>query len=201
MVVPTGHSHAIRGRHPRGSLSLAVDRSVLRARARAQGGRAVNAGRREGPPDLGGRGSRPGDVPRAEEAVPTGKGPVPRGRAPHPIGKAALRRDGDDLTIIAYGSMSHFAVEAADRLAEEGIEVTVIDLRTLRPLDWPTIEAAVERTSKVLIVHEDTGSWDTAPRWPPRSRRSRSNGSTPRFSDTRVPRYRHSRMRPRSRTW
>jgi pyruvate/2-oxoglutarate/acetoin dehydrogenase E1 component len=42
-------------------------------------------------------------------------------------------------------------------LAEEGIEVTVIDLRTLRPLDWPTIEAAVERTSKVLIVHEDTG--------------------------------------------
>jgi len=85
------------------------------------------------------------------------KGPYPEGEHRIPLGKAALRRDGDDLTIIAYGSMSHFAVEAADRLAEEGIEVTVIDLRTLRPLDWPTIEAAVERTSKVLIVHEDTG--------------------------------------------
>ena len=85
------------------------------------------------------------------------KGPYPEGEHRIPLGRAALRRDGDDLTIIAYGSMSHFAVEAADRLAEEGIEVTVIDLRTLRPLDWPTIEAAVERTSKVLIVHEDTG--------------------------------------------
>jgi 2-oxoisovalerate dehydrogenase E1 component len=85
------------------------------------------------------------------------KGPYPEGEHRIPLGKAALRRDGDDLTIIAYGSMSHFAVEAAERLAEEGIEVTVIDLRTLRPLDWPTIEAAVERTSKVLIVHEDTG--------------------------------------------
>jgi 2-oxoisovalerate dehydrogenase E1 component len=83
------------------------------------------------------------------------KGNVPSGQHRVPIGRAALRRDGSDLTIIAYGTMSHFAVEAADRLAEEGISATVLDLRSLRPLDWPSIEAAVERTSKVLIVHED----------------------------------------------
>ncbi|MCZ7534125.1 MAG: thiamine pyrophosphate-dependent enzyme [Acidimicrobiia bacterium] len=82
-------------------------------------------------------------------------GPIPTGDHRVPIGKAALRRIGDDLTIIAYGTMSHFAVEAADKLAGEGIDVTVLDLRSLRPLDWPTIEAAVQRTSKVLIVHED----------------------------------------------
>ena len=83
-------------------------------------------------------------------------GPVPDHHSV-PIGKAALRRAGDDLTIIAYGTMAHFAVEAADALAEDGIDATVIDLRSLVPLDWPTIEAAVQRTSKVLIVHEDNG--------------------------------------------
>jgi 2-oxoisovalerate dehydrogenase E1 component beta subunit len=82
-------------------------------------------------------------------------GPLPPGDHRVPIGKAALRRDGGDLTIIAYGAMAHFAVEAADRLAEEGVEVSVLDLRSLKPLDWPSINAAVERTSKVLIVYED----------------------------------------------
>ena len=82
-------------------------------------------------------------------------GPMPGPDHRIPIGKAALRRMGNDLTIIAYGTMSHFAVEAAEQLANEGIDVTVLDLRSLQPLDWPTIEAAVQRTSKVLIVHED----------------------------------------------
>jgi 2-oxoisovalerate dehydrogenase E1 component len=85
------------------------------------------------------------------------KGPVPGAGHRVPIGQAALRRDGDDLTIIAYGAMCYFAVEAADQLAAEGINATVLDLRSLRPLDWPSIEAAVARTSKVLIVHEDNG--------------------------------------------
>ena len=83
------------------------------------------------------------------------KDPVPADDYRVPIGQAAVRRIGDDLTIIAYGAMSHFAVEAADDLLKEGIEATVLDLRSLRPLDWPSIEAAVKRTSKVLIVHED----------------------------------------------
>jgi 2-oxoisovalerate dehydrogenase E1 component len=82
-------------------------------------------------------------------------GPVPE--SPHrvPIGKAALRREGDDLTIIAYGTMAHFAVEASDLLRQDDIEAAVLDLRSLRPLDWPSIERAVRRNGKVLIVHED----------------------------------------------
>jgi len=66
-----------------------------------------------------------------------------------------VRRVGTDLTIIAYGTMAHFAVEAADLLSEQGIDATVLDLRSLKPLDWPSIEAAIQRTSKALIVHED----------------------------------------------
>jgi len=84
-------------------------------------------------------------------------GPIPEPTHKVPIGRAALRRNGTDLTIIAYGAMAHFSVEAADELAKEGIKVSVLDLRSLRPLDWPSIEAAVRSTSKVLIVHEDNG--------------------------------------------
>ena len=83
------------------------------------------------------------------------KGMVPAGPYRVPIGTAALRRTGSDLTIIAYGTMAYFAAEASDRLAQEGIGAEVLDLRTLRPLDWVSVEAAVERTSKVLIVYED----------------------------------------------
>jgi len=83
------------------------------------------------------------------------KGMVPAGPHRVPIGTAALRRTGSDLTIIAYGTMAYFAAEASDRLAQEGIGAEVLDLRTLRPLDWVSVEAAVRRTSKVLIVYED----------------------------------------------
>ncbi len=83
------------------------------------------------------------------------QGPVPEGPHRVPIGKAALRRKGDDLTIIAYGTMAHFAVEASDKLRKEDVEAAVLDLRSLRPLDWPSIERAVRRNGKVLIVHED----------------------------------------------
>ncbi len=83
------------------------------------------------------------------------KGPYPEGEHKVPLGKAAVRRTGDDVTVIAYGSMAHFALEAAERVAEDGVDTHVIDLRSLKPLDWPTIEAAVQRNGKVLIVHED----------------------------------------------
>jgi 2-oxoisovalerate dehydrogenase E1 component beta subunit len=73
-----------------------------------------------------------------------------------PIGKAAVRREGRDLTIISYAAMAHTALEAAVELAKEGIEAEVIDLRTLLPLDRGTIIASVKKTSKLLIVHEDT---------------------------------------------
>ena len=83
------------------------------------------------------------------------KGPYPEGEYRIPLGKAALRRGGDDLVIIAYGAMAHFSVEAADQLSAEGIEASVLDLRTLKPLDWPSVEAAVQKTGKALIVYED----------------------------------------------
>jgi len=83
------------------------------------------------------------------------KGPYPEGDYRVPIGKAALRRVGTDLTIIAYGTMAHFAMEAAERMATDGVEAEVLDLRSIRPLDWASVEAAVQRTGKILIVHED----------------------------------------------
>jgi 2-oxoisovalerate dehydrogenase E1 component beta subunit len=82
-------------------------------------------------------------------------GPFPEGAHTVPLGKAAVRRSGEDLFIIAYGAMAHFAMEAADQLVAEGIDAGVLDLRSLKPLDWPSVEAAVEATGKILIVHED----------------------------------------------
>jgi 2-oxoisovalerate dehydrogenase E1 component len=83
------------------------------------------------------------------------KGPYPEGEHRIPLGKAAIRHSGTDLTIIAYGAMAHFAMEAVPVLEELGISPEVIDLRSLRPLDWPTIESSVKKTSRALIVHED----------------------------------------------
>ena len=73
-----------------------------------------------------------------------------------PIGKAAVRREGRDLTIISYAAMMHTSLEAADLLAREGIEAEVLDLRTLCPLDREAILASVRKTNKLLVVHEDT---------------------------------------------
>ena len=83
------------------------------------------------------------------------KGPVPEGDEIVPIGQASIRREGGDATLITYGAMVAPALEAADRLAKEGVEVEVIDLRTLQPFDKSAILASVEKTSRVLIVHED----------------------------------------------
>jgi 2-oxoisovalerate dehydrogenase E1 component beta subunit len=73
-----------------------------------------------------------------------------------PIGKAAVRRQGRDLTIVSYAAMAHVSLEAAAQLAREGIDAEVIDLRTLLPLDRETILRSVKKTNKLLIVHEDT---------------------------------------------
>ncbi len=72
------------------------------------------------------------------------------------IGKARTHREGGDVSIITYGMMVHESQKAADQLAEEGIEVEIIDLRTLLPLDEDAILETVRKTSRVLIVHEDT---------------------------------------------
>ena len=83
------------------------------------------------------------------------KGPVPEGDDIVPIGVAATRREGDDVTLLTYGAMVTPCLEAADRLSQEGVEVEVIDLRTLLPFDKAAIFASVEKTNRVLIVHED----------------------------------------------
>lgn len=83
------------------------------------------------------------------------KGTYPQGDHVVALGRAAIRRTGADVTIVAYGAMSHFCVEAAAILESEGVDAEVIDLRSLKPLDWPTIEASVMKTSRILIVHED----------------------------------------------
>lgn len=73
-----------------------------------------------------------------------------------PIGKAAVAREGASLTLVTYGMMVTLSLEAAAELAKEGIEVEVIDLRTLHPLDRPAIIESVKKTNRLLIVHEAT---------------------------------------------
>jgi len=82
------------------------------------------------------------------------KGIVPEGDYSVPLGQAVVSRAGQDLTIIAYSIMVPRALEAAEQLAEEGIEVEVIDLRSLKPLDNETIIKSVSKTGRVLIAHE-----------------------------------------------
>ncbi len=83
------------------------------------------------------------------------KGGYPAGEHRVPLGRAALRRAGSDLTLIAYGTMAYFAIEAAEILAERGIDAGVLDLRSIKPLDWASIEAQVQITGKILVIHED----------------------------------------------
>lgn len=76
--------------------------------------------------------------------------------APIPLGRAKVARPGRDLSVITYGAMVQTALATADQLAARGIEVEVLDLRTLLPLDCDAIVATARKTSKVLILHEDT---------------------------------------------
>jgi len=73
-----------------------------------------------------------------------------------PIGKAKVAWEGRDVTIVTYGAMVWVAQEAADKLAEEEISIEIVDLRTLLPLDRETVCESVKKTSKVLLLHEDT---------------------------------------------
>ncbi len=83
------------------------------------------------------------------------RGEVPDGEFVVPLGRARVTHPGSQVTVIAYGLMAHYALEAADRVAEEGISVEVVDLRTLRPLDKDTVLTSVRKTGKCLIAYED----------------------------------------------
>ena len=75
---------------------------------------------------------------------------------PLPLGRAALRRAGDDLAVISYGAYVHVALRVAERLAADGIQASVLDLRSLAPLDKATVLAVARHCSRVLIIPEDS---------------------------------------------
>ncbi len=83
------------------------------------------------------------------------RGDVPDTDYTVPLGRASVTREGSQLTVIAYGLMAHYALEAADVVSDEGISVEVVDLRTLRPLDKETVLHSVRKTGKCLVVYED----------------------------------------------
>lgn len=76
-----------------------------------------------------------------------------------PFGKAKVVREGDDLTIVTYGALVQRSLVAAKQAAKDGIEVEVIDLRSLNPYDWAAIERSVKKTNRVIVAHEDSLSW------------------------------------------
>ena len=83
------------------------------------------------------------------------RGDVPDTDYTVPLGRAAVTRPGSRITVVAYGLMAHYALEAADVVGEEGISVEVVDLRTLRPIDKETVLTSVRKTGKCLVVYED----------------------------------------------
>ena len=82
------------------------------------------------------------------------KGEVPEGEYTLPIGVADIKRTGDDVTIVSFGKIIKEAYKAVDQLAKEGISCEVIDLRTVRPLDYQTIFASVKKTNRLVILEE-----------------------------------------------
>ncbi|WP_026564034.1 alpha-ketoacid dehydrogenase subunit beta [Bacillus sp. UNC41MFS5] len=84
------------------------------------------------------------------------KGEVPTDDYTLPIGKADVKRKGEDITVITYGLCVHFALQAAEKLAKDGISAHILDLRTVYPLDKEAIIEAASKTGKVLLITEDT---------------------------------------------
>jgi pyruvate/2-oxoglutarate/acetoin dehydrogenase E1 component len=82
------------------------------------------------------------------------KGEVPEGEYLIPIGEAEVAKEGSDVTVIAHSTMLHFALQAAEKLGQDGVDVEVVDPRTLRPLDVTTLVASVRKTHRAVIVEE-----------------------------------------------
>lgn len=82
------------------------------------------------------------------------EGEVPEGEYLIPIGVADIKREGTDVTIVSFNKMMKVALGTAEELAKEGISAEVIDLRTIRPLDWPTIVKSVKKTNRLVIIEE-----------------------------------------------
>src|SRR5262249_36492479 len=82
------------------------------------------------------------------------KGEVPEGDYIVPLGKADIKRPGEHITLVTYGAMVHVALQAAGKLEEEGIDLEVVDLRSLTPLDEETVLASFRKTNRVIVLHE-----------------------------------------------
>jgi pyruvate dehydrogenase E1 component beta subunit len=82
------------------------------------------------------------------------KGEVPEGEYVIPFGQAKVRREGTDMTLVAWGAMVHVATEAARRAEDDGISCEVLDLRTLVPLDEETLLESVKKTGRMVVIHE-----------------------------------------------
>jgi len=83
------------------------------------------------------------------------RGEVPEEEYTLPIGQADIKRNGANITVVSYGLMLHYCLEAAEMLSQEGLDVEVLDLRTLKPLDTEMVLGSVKKTGRLLIVHED----------------------------------------------
>lgn len=99
------------------------------------------------------------------KAMYADRGLVPERPYSIPLGQADIKRAGDDVTVVAAGKMCHYALEAAETLAGEGISVEVVDPRTLKPLDEETICASVRRTHRAVLVQEAPRTGGVAAEW------------------------------------
>jgi 2-oxoisovalerate dehydrogenase E1 component len=91
---------------------------------------------------------------------PFGRAPYPGPEFSIPFGKAKIVRPGTQMTLVTYGAVVPRALQAAERAQREhGIDVEIIDLRTLNPYDWEAIATSVRKTSRVIVAHEDMLSW------------------------------------------
>ena len=88
------------------------------------------------------------------EVMYSDKGEVPEGEYLLPLGVAEIKRKGDDVTLVSFGKMMKVAYQAADELAKDNIHAEVIDLRTVKPIDYPTVIASVKKTNRCVIVEE-----------------------------------------------
>ena len=82
------------------------------------------------------------------------KGEVPEGEYIIPLGVADIKKKGEDVTVVTFGKIYHRVVKAADELAKDGIDVEIVDLRTVRPIDYATVIESVKKTNRLVIVEE-----------------------------------------------
>jgi pyruvate dehydrogenase E1 component beta subunit len=130
-------------------------RGVVCPCPRPEGGAALFRGRRQGPSENRDPRPQPGDLPRKRDPLRQELRRAGDGRFHHPLRQGAhLARRATDVTIVSFGIGMTYALEAAEKLARDGIEAEVIDLRTLRPIDYDTVIASVMKTNRCVTVEE-----------------------------------------------